>query len=145
MAMLTPDQVTEVTDALEALRDDLRTRRWSGARITSVMTSAAGSLVSIAAMRSPVPQAAYFQPSPYSYGPEDCGQPPYVTALTITVTGGSRQELEDRARAEGQQVFGADADLSVRLSGSIARAGHSRGGETQYTCGAEIRERGCTG
>ena len=140
MTMLTAGQVTEIAATLEDLRDELRIRRWSGTRITAVMTTAAGNLVSIAAMRAPVPQQAYFpQPPPYPYQLEDFSQNSSSVPLQITVTGSTRQEMEERAHAAGRQVFGEDAMLTVTLAGTIQGSGFLRGGETQYQCGALVR------
>ena len=140
MSMLTADQVTEIAGALEALRNELRTRRWSGARITAVMAPAAGHLVSIAAMRAPVPQQAYFAPPPpYGYGPEDYGQPAQSVPLQTSVTGSTRGELEDRAYQAGLQVFGEGANLVVTLAGTIQDTGTRRDNVTQYQCGALVR------
>jgi hypothetical protein len=137
---LTTDQITDIAGDLEALRNELRTREWSRTRITAVVSAAAGNLASIAAMRAPVPQQAFYPP-PYPYGPEDFGQPAGSVPLQVTVTGGTRQELADHACQAGRQVFGEDASLSVTLAGQIVTAPvPSRDGVTQYQCGAIVRQ-----
>jgi hypothetical protein len=137
---LTTDQLKGIADDLEALGDELGSRNWTPDATGSVMTAAAGSLVSIAAMRSPVPQQAYCPPPPYPYGPEDFSQNQDSVPLQVLVTGSTRQELEDRAYQAGRQVFGDDASLAVTLTGTIARAEVSRDGVTQYQCSASVRQ-----
>ena len=68
MTLLTEGLITEIADALEALGEEFETRNWNPSLAQSVVTAAAGSLVSVAAMRSPVPQQLY-PPPPYGYGP----------------------------------------------------------------------------
>lgn len=145
MTLLTADQITEIADALQALAEELDSRDWGPAAGQAVLTQAAGHVIAQAFVRTPVPQAAYFQPAPppYPYGPDDFrpGGDQGI-GLSITVTGSNRQELEEKALAAGRQVFGDGAVLTVALSGTIHPADYNRESVTQYACGAVIRQEG---
>ena len=141
---LTADQIKDIADDLEVLGAELADRDWNPDMSGSVLTAAVAPLVSVAAMRAPLPQQAYFAPPPpYPYEPEDSGTGASRSVpLQVTVTGGSRQELEDRARQAGLQVFGDGPDLDVTLTGAIVSAGGiTRDGVTQYQCSAIVRQR----
>ena len=143
MTTLTTDQITEIADTLEALGTELETRDWTSEIAQPVVTATAGYLVSVAAMRTPVPQQAYFAPPAYPYQDLLPGADQSVP-LSVLVTGSTRNELEYRAEAEGLQVFGKDAALVVTLTGTItpvlqAHCG-APDGEKQYQCGAVIRQ-----
>jgi len=136
MTMLTDSQITEIADALEALGAELEARDWAPEMARPVVTAAASHLVSIAAMRAPVPQQAYFAPPPYPYGPEDFSQDAGTVSLQISVTGRTRDDLEKSARQHGRDFFGADAGLAVTLTSPACLTGDGRG----YTCGAIVRQ-----
>jgi hypothetical protein len=140
MTLLTETQVTEIADALVALDAELAKR--TTLPLTEILTTTAGHLVNAALMRPQVPPQAYLPQPPYPYGPEDFmpGQPGQSVPLSLSVSGSNRQELEDRARAAGRQVFGEDAVLAVTLTGAIATDGRVKDGVKQYSCGATVRE-----
>lgn len=134
---LTTSQVTEIADDLEALRDELTDRNFRDT-LGPILGAAASHLITTATTPAPVTQQ--YLPPRYPYEPGGYGQPARSVPLQVRVTGGSRQELEDRARAEGEQVFGSDAALAVTLIGTIITTGHVRGGENQYACAAYVRQ-----
>jgi hypothetical protein len=140
---LTADQITDIADDLEALARALRARDIGGTYVTAMLDGTASSLVSIAAMRAPVPQqASYAPPPPYPYGPGDFGQNTSV-ALHIQVAGRTESELKAIARQHGKEFFGAGADLDVALTGTVSTSSVARAGSDTpaYLSSAVIRQR----
>jgi hypothetical protein len=121
---LTADQITQVTDDLQALRDELRGRRWSTARTTEVLAVAAGYLIATA--RQPQVALPYPPPAYEPFGPPG-------EQLCFTVAASTRQELEDRALAQGKAFFGADTNLTVTVNGAVTPEG-IKDSTVQYSC-----------
>jgi len=132
---LTTDQIKDIADDLEALGDELDCRSMDPGLAISILEAAAGHLVSIAAMRAPVPQQAYPVPPPYPY--QDLLPDAGSVSLQLTVTGRTRDELEENARKHGRGFFGTDDGLMVKLTTPACLIGDGRG----YTCGAVVRQR----
>ena len=136
---LTTEQIKDIADDLDALGAELGSRDWDPDDSVSVVSAAAGSLVSVAAMRAPVPQQGYYPPPPYPYTPEDFSRPGAPVTLHVQVTGRTLSELKAQARLHGKGFFGTGDGLEVALSGTVSQD-HSTG-ETLYTCAAIVRLR----
>jgi hypothetical protein len=134
---LTADQIKDIADDLEALGDELSSRNWAPDLSASVMASAAGNLVSIAAMRAPVPQQAFCPLPTYPY--QDLLPGGQSATLQLTVTGRTRAELEESARQQGEGFFGTGNGLMVTLTTPAVM--NPAGATPGYTCGAVVRQR----